>query len=170
LDLVVEAARRLRGAGCSFRLKIIGDGPERARLETTVNSLGLNPQVGFKGYLRGEALEKELEEVAVVVMPSIWEEAAGLAAIEHMMRGRMVIATDTGGLGELVDGTGLKFPMGDIDSLTLCMMRVIDQPNLVKALGEKSGERAQSSFCEKRMVAEHLTLYSELAEASDAEG
>jgi glycogen(starch) synthase len=122
--------------------------------------------VHFAGYLRGEALEKELKEVAVLVMPSIWEEVAGLAAMEHMMRGRMVIATDTGGLGELVDGTGLKFPLGDIDGLTFCMKRVIDEPNLVKTLGEKAGERAQTIFGEERMFAEHLALYSELAEKS----
>jgi glycosyltransferase involved in cell wall biosynthesis len=95
-------------------------------------------------------------------MPSIWEEVAGLSAIEHMMRGRLVIATDIGGLGEVVDGAGLKFPLGDIDGLAGCMKQVIDEPSLAQALGEKARKRAQASFSEKGMLAEHLALYREL--------
>jgi rhamnosyl/mannosyltransferase len=95
-------------------------------------------------------------------MPSIWEETAGLSAMEHMMRGRMVIATDIGGLGELVDAAGFKFPLGDIDGLTYCMKRVIDEPGLAKALGEKAGKRARAVFDERRMLTEHLALYGEL--------
>ena len=45
----------------------------------------------------------------VVVMPSQWEETAGLAAIEQMMRGGVVIASDIGGLGEVVSEAGLRY-------------------------------------------------------------
>ncbi len=163
LDLLVEAARRLQTAGCNFQLKLVGDGPDRTRLEVAVDAMGLRSRVAFTGYLRGSDLEKALQDIDVVVMPSIWEESAGLSAMEHMMRGRMVIATDIGGLGELVDGTGLKFPLGDIDALTSCMKQVIDDPNLAKVLGEKAGKRAQESFGEERMLAEHLALYRAVA-------
>jgi rhamnosyl/mannosyltransferase len=95
-------------------------------------------------------------------MPSIWEETAGLAAMEHMMRGRMVIAADIGGLGELVDGTSLKFPAGDIDALACCMKRVIDDPGLARALGQKARQRAEQLFVMERMVAEHFELYRSL--------
>jgi len=162
LELLVEAARRLHVAGCAFDLMFIGDGPERPILEERVDAFGLRPRVAFTGFLRGNELEKALREVAIVVMPSIWEEPAGLSAMEHMMRGRMVIATEIGGVGELVDGTGLKFPVGDIDALTLCMKRVIDEPTLAKELGNKSRQRALQLFGEDRMVAEHLAAYREL--------
>jgi len=166
LELLMEAAGRLHAAGCAFRLKVIGDGPERVCLEKTVDALGLRPRVTFTGFLQDERLARALGDVAVVIMPSIWEETAGLSAIEHMMRGRMVIATDIGGLGELVGDAGLKFPLGDAESLASCMLRVLKESNLAKALGKKAEQRAQAFFREERMVAEHLVVYRELLEKS----
>jgi glycosyltransferase involved in cell wall biosynthesis len=168
LNLLLASARRLYGTGCSFRLKFIGDGPERSRLEAAVDASGLRSRVDFTGYLQGEDLEKELKDVTAVVMPSIWEETAGLAALEHMMRGRMVIAADIGGLKELVDGTGLKFRPGDIDGLTRCMKRVLDEPAHARALGENAKKRAEEAFPEERMLAEHLTLYNQLVKPTAA--
>ena len=82
------------------------------------------------------------------------------------MRGRMVIATDIGGLGELVGDAGLKFPLGDAKSLASCMLRVLKESNLAKALGKKAEQRAQAFFREERMVVEHLVVYRELLEES----
>ena len=166
LDLLMEAAGRLHASGCAFRMKVIGDGPERVRLEKTVDALRLRPQVTFTGFLQGQNLAKAMSDVAVVVMPSIWEETAGLSAIEHMMRGRTVIATDIGGLGELVGDAGLKFPLGDAASLASCMLHVLQESRLTQALGERAKQRAQTFFREERMVAEHLAVYRELLGAS----
>jgi len=162
LNLLLESARRLHAEGAAFHLKFIGDGPERAGLEAAVDKFELRPRVTFTGYLQGDNMERALAGVTALVMPSIWEETAGLSAMEHMMRSRLVIAADIGGLGELVDGAGLKFPMGDIDALASCMKRVIDDPALAKSLGKMAGERAQDLFGEKRMVAEHLALYRQI--------
>ena len=162
LPLLVEAAGRLCRAGCNFRLKFIGDGPERARLESAVHAAPLNSHVSFTGYLDGAALERELSDVAVVVMPSIWEETAGLAAIEHMMLGRTVIVADVGGLAEMVDGSGLKFTIGDVGGLADCMKRIINEPKLATAIGANARKRAVNLFAESRMCAEHRDLYSEL--------
>jgi glycosyltransferase involved in cell wall biosynthesis len=162
LELLMEAAGRLHASGSAFRLKVIGDGPERVGLEKTVDALGLRPKVTFTGFLQGKHLVRALNDVAVIIMPSIWEETAGLSAIEHMMRGRTVIATDIGGLAELVGDVGLKFPLGDAESLAGCMLRVIKESRLAQALGEKAKQRAQTFFREERMVAEHLAVYRQL--------
>lgn len=167
LDLLIQAAHCLRAAGCEFRVKFIGDGPERSRLQETVKSLGLATQVVFTGSLQGEALQAALNDVAVMVMPSIWEETAGLSAIEQMMRGRLVIAANIGGLGEVVGDAGLKFSPGDIEGLAACMKRVLDQPSLVSLLGDKARRRALELFRHERMVAEHVALYRELARGSN---
>jgi glycosyltransferase involved in cell wall biosynthesis len=135
-------------------------------LEEAVDAFKLREHVTFTGFLRGEELESALAEVAALVMPSIWEETAGLSAMEHMMRGRLVIATDIAGLGEIVGDAGLKFPIGDVDGLVSCMKRVVDQPRLVKELGEKARERAVELFQEERMVAEHLAVYREVLRES----
>lgn len=163
VPILLQAVRKLANAGCSFRLKIIGDGPERAKLEKIVSAMGLDGRVGFLGSLTGETLLNELMAAAVVVMPSIWGETAGLSVIEQMMRGGAVIASDIGGLGEVVGDAGLKFPAGDVTGLASCLRRVLDDPGLVKILGEKARERAQALFSHERMVQGHLGLYREIS-------
>ncbi len=162
LPLLVEAARRLNQAGCLFAIKFIGDGPERSHLEEAADQLGVRHRVTFLGFLQGGDLESAMADVTALVMPSIWEETAGLSAMEHMIRGRVVIATDIGGLGEVVDGAGLKFPLGDFDALASCMKRVIDEPSLATVLGEKARQRAQDTFREEQMIADHLDVYQNL--------
>lgn len=163
LPLLLEAARQLMDKGYKFRLKFIGDGPEQPSLKAMVASLSLQEQVQFTGFLQGEALRSALVDVAVVVMPSVCAETAGIAAIEHMMRGRLVIAADIGGLGEVVDRVGLKFPPGDVEALAACLRQVIEEPELEAELGNKAQARALELFREERMIEEYLQLYEQLA-------
>ena len=159
VHVLLQSAKELADAGYSFQLKILGDGPERAALEKKVTSLGLQGCVFFAGWLEGATLQAELEGVSAVVMPTLMEETAGLALMEHMMRGGLVIASDIGGMGEVVDGAGLKFVAGSVSGLTSCLRRVLDDPGLVKLLGDKARERALRFFLRQRMISEHLGLY-----------
>jgi len=93
-------------------------------------------------------------------MPSIWRETAGLAAIEQMMRGRVVIAADIGGLGEVVGDTALKFPMGDTEALAGCLRRILNDPDLQRELGSRARARATKLFHEQRMIKEHQKIYN----------
>ena len=87
LIVLLDAACRIRKKGFDFRLRFIGDGPQRARLEDLVLQNDLRSQVIFMGSLNGEAFRRATADVAAVIVPSIMEETAGLAAIEQMMRG-----------------------------------------------------------------------------------
>jgi glycosyltransferase involved in cell wall biosynthesis len=89
---------------------------------------------------------RALQDVTVVVMPSTWEELAGLAAIEQMMRGRLVIVADIGGLAEVLGDTGLNFPPGNAISLANCLRRVIENPSPIGAYGEKTRSRLYKCF------------------------
>lgn len=162
LIVLLEAASRLRKRGYDFRLKFIGDGPQRARLAEFVSQSGLRSQVIFTGGLNGEALLRATADIAAVIVPSIMEETAGLAAIEQMMRGRLVIASDIGGLGEVVGETGLKFSAGDAEQLASCMQRVLDEPRIVNEIGERARKRTLKLFSEPRFIEEHLELYREV--------
>ncbi|MGH9716604.1 MAG: glycosyltransferase family 4 protein [Candidatus Acidiferrales bacterium] len=162
LPLALEAAKHLADGGKPFHLTFIGDGPERVRLTALVETLGLDGRVEFTGDLRTTALEHAAGRIAVLVMPSIWEETAGLAAIEHMMRGRPVIAADTGGLGEIIGDAGLKFTMGDSQRLAAAMQRVIDDPSLVASLGSAARARARKFFRRDTMIESQVALCREL--------
>lgn len=166
VPVLLQSAKELVDAGYSFQLKIVGDGPERSALEDKVISLGLQGCVHFAGWLQGPALQAELHGVTAVVMATLMEETAGLALMEHMMRGGLVIASDIGGMGEVVDGAGLKFAAGDVAGLASCLRRVLDDPSLVKTLGAKARVRALELFTQERMVHEHLRLYRQIDRCS----
>jgi glycosyltransferase involved in cell wall biosynthesis len=159
LDALVDAAAMLKRDRLDFRLKFIGDGPEREHLEGRAAEQLLDGQVVFTGFVTGEELRRAVEDVAVMVMPSRWEETAGLSAIEQMMRGRLVICADIGGLGEVVDGAGLKFPCGDSSSLAAFLRQVVANPQVVEQFGKKARARALQLFAVDRMIREHLDLY-----------
>jgi glycosyltransferase involved in cell wall biosynthesis len=119
--------------------------------------------VEFTGFMTGPAFQAMMKDVAAVLMPSVWEETAGLAAIEQMMRGRLVIASDIGGLGEVVDDCGLRFPAGSTAALAECMRSVLDHPESVIRKGDDARRRALDLFAERRMLQEHFDLYRRLA-------
>ena len=156
LPLLLQAARHLADEQRPFHVTFIGDGPERQRLEVLVKEMRLVQHVSFVGELTGVELQRASRNIAALVMPSIWEETAGLAAIEQMMRGRLVIASDIGGLGEIVDGAGLKFNAGDPQGLAQQMRRVIDDRSLVTTMGSSARTRAKEFFHSDVMISRHV--------------
>ncbi len=158
LSILVAAAGILEAERIKFQLLMIGDGPERVSLEQQVERLGLAAKVQFTGYLSGREMEDAVAKVSVVVMPSIWEETAGLSAIEQMMRGRPVVVSDIGGLAEVTGDGGLKFPVGDAKALAQCLKRLASDPGLRAELGDRARQRASSIFSMQRTVEDHFKI------------
>jgi glycosyltransferase involved in cell wall biosynthesis len=148
-------------------VKIIGDGPERIKLEEQITALGLQGNFCVTGFLLGDQLNSALDDVGTVVMPTLMEETAGLAVIEQMMRKRLVIASDIGGLAEVVGSAGLLFPPGNAPALAECMKKVMQDPEVINAMGSKARERAQVVFARPTMIAEHAAVYRTLVARRD---
>jgi glycogen(starch) synthase len=165
LPVLLHAAKRLDSEGVKFHLTFVGDGPERENLESLVRTLQFTNRVEFLGERRGEELADALRSVRVVVMPSQWEETAGLAAIEQMMRGGVVIASDIGGLGEVVGDAGLRFKPGDSEALYSRLRAVIESPSLRASLGLAARERAMQTFHVDSMIEGHVAAYKEVLAA-----
>ena len=162
LSLLLEAVATLKGQGKRFEVLIIGDGPGREDLEASVREMDLTGWVRLTGSLQGSMLQERLKDIGVVIMPSICEETAGLAAMEQMMRGRLVIAADIGGLGEVVGDAALKFPAGDAQALADRMAQVLDDARIVDEVGAKARQRAQRMFKFDRMIHEHCAVFEEV--------
>jgi glycogen(starch) synthase len=159
LPILLQAAQKLKSEGHEFEVRLIGDGPERPKLEAMIGREHLEGRVHITGYLTGAALTDALRDVRVVVMPSIWEETAGLAAIEQMMRGRLVIVSDIGGLGEIASDSGLRFAAGNANALADRMREVLRDPALIDSFGRKARERALHLFRRGQMITEHARVY-----------
>jgi glycosyltransferase involved in cell wall biosynthesis len=159
LELLVQAAGLLRDRGMAFHVAFIGDGDCRSELEDLVHDNGLENAVTFTGFLSGAQLEQAVEGIDVVVMPSRWEETAGLSAMEQMRRARLVIAANIGGLGEVVGEAGLRFRPGSAIELAQAMTRVCNEPALIDEFGARALTRSRKLFTRDRMVSRQLGSY-----------
>jgi glycosyltransferase involved in cell wall biosynthesis len=163
IPVLLDAAQILVQENLDFDVRLIGDGPLRPELEKLIREKNLQERVRITGYLSGNALAQAFADVGVVVMPSVWEETAGLSAIEQMMRGRLVIASNIGGLGEVVGDTGLRCAPGDPIDLADALRSVIVNPSLVQSMGEKARVRALQLFQQERMIEDHRRLYKRVS-------
>jgi glycosyltransferase involved in cell wall biosynthesis len=165
VSVLLEATRLLLDEGREIHVLLIGDGPDRTRLESQIAASALEKNVQITGFLRGAALERRLETVNAIVIPTIMEETAGLAALEQMARGRPVIASAIGGLGEIVDGGGLTFSPNDPRALAGMMKRILDEPGLTASLALSASQRMLRSFSFGGMIQAHAHLYHEVCAA-----
>ena len=127
-------------------LVYLGDGPGFGELERVRSELASQEAIVFGGY-RPDAAEL-LGGADICVVPSVWEEAFGLAALEPMARGVAVVATRVGGVPEVVvDGeTGLLVPPGDEAALAAALERLLSDAALRRRLGEAGRRRAAELF------------------------
>ncbi len=165
VDVLLRAMPRLRRRLSAVRLVVVGDGPERARLEALARELGVNDAVDFLGHLDPPAMEAALEPAWVQAVPSRWEEPFGLVAAEAMMRGTAVVASCAGGLTEQIcDGeTGYLVTPGDASALAEALERVLLDRGLAERLGAAAHKWALAELTEERHVDRILSHYEALA-------
>ena len=163
IPILLKAASLLRREGFDFEIRLIGDGPMRQELQQSIYEQKLENFVSLTGFLVSSALAQALEEVSVVVMPSVWEETAGISALDEMMRSHLVIASDIGGLGEVVGDAGMLFPPGDAEALKNLMRKVMENPSVIDSIGGRARKRALELFQRERMVLDHAQLYWEVS-------
>jgi glycosyltransferase involved in cell wall biosynthesis len=118
IELAIEACRR-----AGVRLRIVGDGPDRRRLEHIAG-----PEVAFLGRLTDEEVRDEYRRASAVILPG--EEDFGIVPVEAQACGRPVVALGLGGAIEtVIDGeTGVLFREPTVESLTAALARVVTIP------------------------------------------
>jgi glycosyltransferase involved in cell wall biosynthesis len=141
----IEALVRA-SVGARMPLRVIGQGPERSRLEALAERLGAN--VRFEGHRSSSELRPLLRGAACLVVPSIWYENAPMTIIEAMASGKPVIGSAIGGIPEMVeDGeTGLLVPPGDIERLRDAMEKLAGDDGLRRAMGRAARRSAEVKF------------------------
>jgi len=160
-QLMLRAFARAAGHERRIRLLIAGDGPARTEVERLSEDLGLQEQIRFLG-IRPDVPEL-LAAIDAFVLSSN-SEGNPLCVLEAMAAGRPVISTAVGGIPQLVqDGrSGLLTPPGDEEALSEAMLRLLNDPQLVVAMGTQSAELARASFDVGSMTRAYEDLYTSL--------
>ena len=161
VDVLIEAFASIVGQLPHARLAIVGEGPERPRLERLIASLGLNNAVKMHGHLQRSNAERVMEECWVQAAPSRWVEPFGLVAIEAQMRGTAVVASRSGGFCEtVVDGeTGMLVPPGEVDAWARALLALLTDRSRSEAMGGAGRKHAMKLFDEAGTTDRLLELY-----------
>jgi glycosyltransferase involved in cell wall biosynthesis len=159
VDSLIRAAARL-GRG---RLVILGDGPERPALERLASDRGA-ARIEFLGRRTREEVGALLGAAQFVVLPSRWYENLPFSIMEALAAGKPVIASDIGGIPEMVDDgvNGFVFPAGNEAALADRISVLLDSPDLRKEMGRKGREKALELYNPEYHYARIMEIYREL--------
>jgi glycosyltransferase involved in cell wall biosynthesis len=147
IRFLIEAVAKLKAKYPDINLMIAGDGFERPALEDLAKTLGIADKTRFLGWVANKELPRYFRSCAVSVIPSL-EEGFGIPAAEAMGCEIPVVATDAGGLPEVVENgvTGYVVPKGDAAALAEGIDRLLADDALRSQMGKAGRARAIERF------------------------
>jgi glycosyltransferase involved in cell wall biosynthesis len=164
LDLLLRAFAIARRSGLLIHLAVVGDGETRLDLERLASELGIAANVSFVGYRRDLPRIAAAADAAVL---SSDNEGTPISLIEAAAAGRPAIATDVGGVSEVVTpGSGILVPPNDEEALASAIASFASDSELRRRMGQHAREHVVGRYSAKRLIANFDALYRELLERS----
>jgi glycosyltransferase involved in cell wall biosynthesis len=164
LDSLLQALALQRGA--KWRLTIVGDGPERERLEELASELRLAARVRWTGGLPAEQVTSLWPDLDVLVQPSLavpeWRESNGHVLIEAMANEVAVLGTDSGVIPEMIGDAGVVVPAGDVQKLAAALERLSDHATR-RALAQAARARALRLYSDDAIAERTLEFWRQVA-------
>lgn len=161
LTTLLEAVGRLLAAGDRVTLELVGDGPDRSRLEGEVASRGLADSVNFRGERPDPSTA--LAGADIMVLPSLAEGLSN-ALLEAMASGLPVVVSAIAGNLLLVEEgrTGLTFPPGDAQALAGALRMLVRDPGLRKELATNARGEIDARYSIGSVASRYRQLYATL--------
>ena len=142
---LLQAIARLRQAGLNIKGLLIGDGPERPRVDEQIQALGLAGHVQVTGLMQD--VRPAIAACDVMVLTTQTGETFSLSALEAMALGKPMVMTNLGGASEQVTHgkDGLLYPAGDTTALADCL-RALSDARLRATVGSRAAARVVQDF------------------------
>ncbi|ADI37651.1 Glycosyl transferase, group 1 [Waddlia chondrophila WSU 86-1044] len=143
------------------KLLLMGTGEGIEVVRHQVKELGIEDDVFFKGKERN--IDPYVASSDLFLLPSS-QESFGLAALEAMSYGVPVIATQVGGLPELIEHgvSGFLTPVGDIETMSNFAINLLSDPKLYQRISRLCRLRAREKFCISEIYPKYLSLYTKM--------
>ena len=162
-------ARAFAISGVKGRLRIVGEGPERAAIESAADAAGIRDRLDLPGFNPDPA--SALREFDIFALSSDSEQQP-ISVIEAMASGLPVVSTDVGDVRDMVAEENQPFivPVHREDLLGDALAQLAANPDMRASIGAANRAKALQIFDEKRMVTAYRTLYEEAMEERGALG
>ncbi|MCX7800750.1 MAG: glycosyltransferase family 4 protein [Fimbriimonadales bacterium] len=159
IHVLLDAASVVLAQEPNAKFVIVGGG-NRDKFEKFVRWYGLQEKVLFTGFMANRSLHEVYRVADVAVFPSLYEPF-GIVALEGMAAGVPVVASDAGGLREVVlhDATGTLSYAGNPESLAWAILRVLKDPERARRLAEKAKERLRRDFDWDGLALQTASIY-----------
>jgi len=156
--LLLEALATL---SIPFHLTLVGDGPDRARLESLTDQLGLRPHVTFAGNIGQNAIHTYYQRAHLFVLPS-FAEGLPVVLIEAMASGVPVISTRIAGIPELIEHNveGLLVPPGRVDCLRDAIQQLLRDETRSIAFAHAARAKVESAFDGRQCTHDLAAIFS----------
>ncbi len=166
VDLLLRAAAGLRG---DWRVRIIGDGPERAVLGALAASLGVADRVEISSRVPSAEVPAQMARLDVLALPSRtrpnWKEQFGRVLVEAMSCEVPVIGSDSGEIPHVIGDAGLVFPEGDAEALRRGLEAVLDEPRRRERWGQPGRQRVLDLYTQKHIAERTCAIYRQMVGA-----
>lgn len=161
---VVEIFARVRQQ-LPAKLVLIGDGPDRGTAEYLVRQKKLTADVHFLG--KQERVHDKLGSADLFLLPSELE-SFGLAALEAMACEVPVVATNVGGVPEVVtDGEdGYLVAAGDVEAAAARAIEILRRPDRGRVMGQRARQNAMKRYCASKIIPQYEAFYQKVLSAS----
>lgn len=145
-------------------LIIVGEGAQRGDYEDLISKSGLQYRVKFVGRVEWDRMQKTYDEAEVVVSPHMWSEPFGRTVVEAMARGKIVVAANSGGPGEIImnEKTGLKFKPGSLEDLEATLTQALNMADIDKReMGGAARNWTMDNLKEEGIAEKYQDFYME---------
>gem|GEM_PF-1700269 len=156
-ETLLGAFARVQAEHPQARLRIIGDGPERASIEALAQSLRVNLEI-----TGAQAVSPTSYGGVSLFVLSSKEEGMSNSLMEAMAAGLTIVATDVGGNSETLGDAGLLVKPDDEVELAAAMLSLINDKQKAVTLGIEARERAQSLFTGRNLATEYLEVIQKI--------
>lgn len=150
-------------------LNIAGDGYQKEEMEKLAHKLKISDKVSFHGWLNPDAIKNLIDSARAVIFPSVWHEPAGFVTFEAMARSRAVIASNVGGIPEIIDhkNNGILVNPNDPDEMASAIHLLATDWTLSEKLGRNGREHVEQYFQLSHHMDKLMCRYEELALANN---
>jgi colanic acid/amylovoran biosynthesis glycosyltransferase len=161
IEYTLEALALVKNLGFDFKYTIIGDGPEKERLQFAAHQLGLTENIFFTGKLEPSAVKEKLQTASIYLQYSIQEGFCN-AVLEAQAMGKICIVSDAEGLQEnIIDGiTGFIVQKRKPKDLSEKIIEIIKLDQLsINKIKSNAIERVQNEFTIEKQIEKFISFY-----------